>query len=141
MRRAFAMAGMLVALSTACGDSGRPPDDRDQGGETSQVREGTWGGENARLHVTSTGATLESGCFSGVITGAVTTGPDGSFSLSGTVQTFGLPEPDKQAMFRGTIQGNVMTLSVTWTNEDGSPGAYAGTLLFGEDGPLTGPMC
>lgn len=127
------LALAAVAGAAAC-DGPTAPDDG------SRVRTGVWGGESVRLDVTDSGGTVEYDCAHGTINDAMTLDERNRFALSGWhVQESGGPIADgelprRAASYRGQVDGDIMTLTVTFT--DGTPSLGPFTLTYGKAGRL-----
>ena len=102
---------------------------------------GTWGGEHIRMEVTAEGAQLEYDCAHGAIEQKITPDAQGRFELTGThVREHGGPvrrdeqENKHPARFKGQINDDMMTLTVTESDTDQSVGTF--TLTHGQQGRL-----
>lgn len=98
-----------------------------------------WGGQEAGLVVTDTGATAQFACAVGTIAGAIVRDAAGHFRVSGiyalTPGPAYLPHP---ATYDGTVIGDAMALSVIVPEVSAQPiGPFA--LVRGR--PFTGPVC
>lgn len=90
------------------------------------VPSGAWGGEHARMEVTAGGASLEFDCAFGFIEVPLTVDEDGAFSVPGTVAfesggpvRHDQPPPKRHPVrFDGWTDGELMTLTVTFANEE-----------------------
>jgi hypothetical protein len=81
--------------------------------------EGTWGGENAGLIAFDTTAHVHIGCTAGDTKQALVADEQGRFDVPGRYNITLYPVargPDHPARFSGSIDGRVMTLSVTLTD-------------------------
>jgi hypothetical protein len=81
--------------------------------------EGTWGGENAGLIAFDTTAHVHIGCTAGDTKQALVADEQGRFDVPGRYNITLYPVargPDHPARFSGSIEGRVMTLSVTLTD-------------------------
>ena len=93
---------------------------------------GVWGGDHAALTVIETGAHLELDCASGDISGRLSAGGDGRFSVEGVfvvehagpVRSDETPER-KPARFSGRVEGGTMSLDVTLVESNTSVGRFA----------------
>jgi hypothetical protein len=95
-----AILGCLLA--TACGSSGVDP---------ATIPTGPWGSVAVGMTVTSSGATLTFCCSHGTISGPLTVGANGGFSLGGNYSS--LQQTPVPATYSGTLSGNTMTLDVS----------------------------
>jgi hypothetical protein len=88
-------------------------------GGTEPALQGAWGGDDIRLTITATGASLEFDCAAGSIDAPFLTDASGHFDLPGSIWfTPPVPfenwQPDKSpARYSGVVDGNRMTLTVT----------------------------
>ncbi|MGH9971538.1 MAG: hypothetical protein ACREBG_27595 [Pyrinomonadaceae bacterium] len=106
----------------------------------SHVPEGTWGGAHIRAVVRADGADVEYDCAHGTINGPLYLDSEGRFEGAGTHAREGGPvRIDKPATgrpvrYKGKINGNEMTLIVTFTENSESVGTF--TLTHGNEGRL-----
>ena len=104
------LAGLALILVRDC-DIGGP---RFHG----QIK-GTWGGENAGLIAFDTTAHVHIGCTAGDTKQAIVTDAQGRFDAPGRYNITLYPVargPDHPARFTGSVDRNVMTLTVTLTD-------------------------
>jgi hypothetical protein len=100
---------------------------------------GTWGGEHVAFESHNGGATLEFDCAHGAILDAIKPDAQGEFTVRGTFTAEhggpirrDNPPRDVPAMYKGTIAGDVMHLTITLS--DGSKAMEELTLTRGQDG-------
>lgn len=81
--------------------------------------EGSWGGDRLRLAVDTAGATIETDCADGRITGPIVLTPQGTFAAAGSFnERRGGPQPadvgaqSSAARFTGEVKGDAMTLTI-----------------------------
>ena len=81
--------------------------------------QGEWGGDRLRIVIDASGASLETDCASGRITGPIKISPTGAFAADGTFERhLGGPQPAEPrgkpstAHYSGEVKGDVMTLTV-----------------------------
>ena len=88
-----------------------------------------WGGDHVRMQVSAKSATLDFDCAHGTVDGALTPDSKGRFEVKGTFtpehagpvrEDISLTRP---ATFSGTINGDAMTLRITFGGEDPPPPA------------------
>jgi hypothetical protein len=125
---------LLFALwqTGSCHSENRVPEKKQN-----RVANGQWGGENVRMDVTDSGATLQFSCSNGKIEEPLLISNKsfevrGSFSREGPGPTReGGPTPEP-AIYRGSVENHTMTLTakLSKTNED--LGSF--TLEFGKPG-------
>jgi len=132
--RQLRWAVAATVMAAACGESLRVP--QAQGGP---LGPSVWGGQEAGLVVTDTGATAQFACAVGTIPGAIVRDAVGRFRVAGiyalTPGPAYLPHP---ATYDGTVIGDAMTLSVLVPEVSAQPvGPFA--LVRGR--PFTGPVC
>jgi hypothetical protein len=119
---------LLMAFSTA----GRPR-------RMQRVLSGTWGGQHISMEVDGGSASIEYDCARGTIDGPLTLDTKGRFTWRGNhYREHGGPvrrdEPSNSqaAIYKGWIEGDTMTLTVSLENSDESLGTY--TLKRGSSG-------
>ncbi|HEX8335154.1 MAG TPA: hypothetical protein VF621_00400 [Pyrinomonadaceae bacterium] len=120
-------AALLVAAAAAA---------RAEGG---RVAEGLWGGQHVRMSAGEEGARLEFDCARGQIDAPFETDAEGRFDLPGTYTRQG-PGPvrvgrapsARPARYKGRVEGERMTLSVTLEGSDKPLAEY--TLTRGSRG-------
>jgi hypothetical protein len=89
-----------------------------------------WGGEHLAIEVTADGANLDFDCATGTITGVLTPDVQGKFTVAGTLvrerpgPTMRGGNPEAQAKYSGTIQGDTMHLVVTVEGSNEPYGKY-----------------
>lgn len=130
MPRAHTYLLTLVVAALACTSS------------TSPELFGTWGGNDASMVLGLDGGTITYLCGSGTIDAGWRFLPGGTFSATGNHYYGGGPVPSQgrtphPATYVGHVQGKVMTLSVTITDQDTILGPY--TLVKG--GPAVSEIC
>jgi hypothetical protein len=112
-------------LAAACGSPARL-----------SVPEGLWGGRNAELQVSATGATATFKCGdSGVISQALVLDDAGRFQATGTYQprlVLGGPRP---AQYTGALNGSSLTLAVSL------PGSALGPFTLTQDAAASFEPC
>jgi len=88
------------------------------------VPAGTWGGDHITADVSDKGAEIEFDCANGQIQEPIQTDSDGAFDVKGTYKAeHGGPVRDDEpgpapVRYRGTIQGDTMTLSIVRSDDD-----------------------
>jgi len=100
---------------------------------------GTWGGNNAVLMALDTTAHVHIGCTAGDTKQAIVTDDQGRFDAPGTYNITLYPVargPDHPARFTGSVDGHLMTLTVTLTDTAVTLGPV--TLVLGQE-PRMGP--
>jgi len=132
--RRLGLAATAAVIAAACTESLRIP--RAEGGP---LGPSVWGGQEAGLVVTDTGATAQFACAVGTISGAIVRDAAGHFRVPGiyalTPGPAYLPHP---ATYDGTVVGDAMALSVIVPEVSAQPvGPFA--LVRGR--PFTGPVC
>src|SRR2546428_12154913 len=84
---------------------------------------GTWGGDNAGLIAFDTTAHVHIGCTAGDTKQAIVTDEQGRFDAAGRYNITLYPvarRPDHPARFTGSVDGHLMTLTVTLTATGGT---------------------
>lgn len=113
------------------------------GGEVTPLRTGIWGGQDSALTVQDTGAQFRYNCTSGSIQSQILLDRSGSFVAQGTItESSGgptTPGQTKNATYRGTLNGDKLSLNVSYTNDAGNVVQYVDTLTYGFEGPLPTP--
>lgn len=102
---------------------------------------GLWGGLHISLEVTVSGATVNYDCAHGEITQEIVPGDDGKFEVKGRFVRE-RPGPTREgddgsgaaATYRGSIDGETMTLTVTLSASDEPVGTF--TLTRGRAGRI-----
>jgi hypothetical protein len=112
-RKLGVASAALIAL-TSCG-SGAP-----FGSGLDELEVGTWGGENAGVIVSATGAHVHVGCTNGDFPAPIALDEDGRFSVAGDYLLRAYPVaigPTMPAQFAGVVRGRdlVMTVAVNDT--------------------------
>src|SRR5882724_13578873 len=130
------LAGLALVVTSACGGgvAGAPSLALING----QLL-GTWGGENAVLMALDTTAHVHIGCTAGDTKRAIVTDDQGRFDVPGLYNITLYPVargPDHSARFTGSVDGRVMTLTVTLTDTAVTLGPVQ--LVFGRE-PRMGP--
>ncbi len=130
------LPGLALALLSACGGgvAGSPSLALING----QLL-GTWGGNNAVLMALDTTAHVHIGCTAGDTKQAIVTDDQGRFDAPGTYNITLYPVargPDHPARFTGSVDGHLMTLTVTLTDTAVTLGPV--TLVLGQE-PRMGP--
>lgn len=102
---------------------------------------GTWGGQHISIEANGRSASIEYDCATGTINGPLTLDSKGHFTWRGyhNREHGGPIRIDEKsnaqpANYRGWIQGDTMTLTVTLANSDESPGTF--TLTRGSQGKV-----
>jgi hypothetical protein len=122
------------------GGSTTPPGSGTPVPGTAPLTEGRWGGTGLQMDVRSDGAHIEFDCARAEIKQPLMTRPDGSFEWVGTyVQEHGGPvliddSQGRPARFTGTVSNNVMTLTITYTDDNTKVGTW--TLQQGNEGRI-----
>ena len=96
------------------------------------VPTGSWGGEHIRLEITETGATVEYDCAAGRIEGPLFLDKADNFEARGIYiserggprQIGGPPPKQHPAMYRGSVDGTQMRLTVTLLETSKSVGTF-----------------
>jgi hypothetical protein len=125
---------LLFALwqTGSCHSENRVPEKKQN-----RVASGVWGGPNVRMDVIDTGASLQFSCSSGTIDEPIVI-DKGRFQVKGTFtrQTPGPTREDgpkpQPATYRGSVEGQSMTLAVTLNSSKEQVGEF--TLEFGKPG-------
>jgi hypothetical protein len=106
--------------------------------EQHRVTTGNWGGQNIILDVTESDAKVQFSCSHGTIDEAIVL-KDGKFSAKGTFTREGPgplreddPSTKQPAVYRGSVQDKIMTLTVTLTKTNEEAGSF--TLEYGKPG-------
>jgi len=112
--RRLAVTSAAALAIAACG-SGMP-----FGSGADELAVGTWGGENAGVVVSATGAHLHVGCTNGDFPPGIVLDEDGRFSVAGDYLLTAYPiamGPTMPAQFAGVVRGRdlVMTVAVNDT--------------------------
>lgn len=101
-----------------------------------EVTTGTWGGEHVGLEVTDGGGRVEYDCAHGTIDQKIVTDARGGFELRGThvrerggPVRRGEPEDSHPAVYKGQVEGDTMSLSVTESDTGQAVGTF--TLKLG----------
>jgi hypothetical protein len=95
--------GIVACLmAVACGTSAVDP---------ATIPPGPWGSVSAGMTVTASGATVIFCCSGGTISGPLTVGSNGGFSLPGSYASLG--EPQVPATYSGVLTGNTLSLAVS----------------------------
>ena len=126
------LAGLALILLRDCDSGGGP-------GPSPGPIKGTWGGDNAGLIASDTTAHVHIGCTAGDTKQAVVADAHGQFDVAGLYNITLYPVargPDHPARFFGTVEDNVMTLTVALTDTAVTLGPVQ--LLFGRE-PRMGP--
>lgn len=102
---------------------------------------GTWGGEHISIEVQGRSASIDYDCATGTIDGPFTFDRKGQFTWRGSYnRQHGGPvrknesSYGQRAIYKGFIQGDTLTLTVTLANSNESPGTY--TLTRGHQGKV-----
>lgn len=114
--RKLAVASAALMALIACGAGGPFGSDLDE------LEVGTWGGENAGVIVSATGAHVHVGCTNGNFPAPIALDEDGRFSVTGDYLLRAYPVamgPTMPAQFAGVVRGRdlVMTVAVNDTIE------------------------
>jgi major membrane immunogen (membrane-anchored lipoprotein) len=136
MRRlvaALSASTCLTAMLVACGGSPAAPGQ--------QLAAGAWGGDHVRLSVTANDASVEFDCAHGSVAQAVRLDANDRFDVAGVyVREHGGPvrvdePPDSHpARYSGTVNGGVMQLTVTTTDDNREVGSFV--LVLGQAGRI-----
>jgi hypothetical protein len=96
---------------------------------------GTWGGEHIGLEVTDGGGRVEYDCAHGTLDQRIVPDTGGGFEVRGThvrerggPVRKGVPEDSHPAVYRGQIEGDTMTLTVTESDTGEPVGTFTLTL-------------
>lgn len=99
--------------------------------EQNRVAPGNWGGQNARLEVTNSGAQVQFSCSKGSIEQPLTLDQDGNFSAKGTFVKGEMgptrednPPKSQPAIYNGVVHDKSMTLTVTLTETNEKVGTF-----------------
>ena len=101
---------------------------------------GQWGGQHIAMEVTDAGATIEYDCAHGRITEKIVPDADGKFEAKGLhARERGGPtrqgeNNEQPAVYRGSIKGETMTLTVELTQNNENIGEF--TLTQGKPGRI-----
>jgi len=102
----------------------------------------SWGGNHVSVQMRPRGATLEFDCAHGSIAQPIKPNAEGEFTASGTYTPErggpvfrSNPPRDLPAVYKGTIQGDKMTLEIVLANKDQAPPPLS--LTRGANGHLT----
>jgi hypothetical protein len=105
------------------------------------VPTGVWGGQHVRMEVTADGATVEFDCARGSLPRRLTTDANGHFEMSGAYAAEN-PGPtredvagDTNAVYRGTVKGDHMELTVSVNGVGAGEQAYR--LTHGQEFRMT----
>lgn len=106
------------------------------------VLEGTWGGPDASMVLTSDGGELSYSCGAGTIDAGWTLTASGAFSAMGVHYFGGGPvsqegRPPHDAVYEGQLEGDVLTLSVTIAD----PATNLGPFELVRDGSPVTDIC
>jgi hypothetical protein len=128
-------AGLAIVLLRDCSLSSTRP--------SPGPIQGTWGGENAGLIGSDSSAHVHIACTAGDTKQAVVADAQGRFDVTGLYNITLYPVargPDHPARFFGTVEGDVMTLTVALTDTAVTLGPVQ--LVFGKE-PHMGacPIC
>lgn len=95
-----------------------------------RVSPGSWGGQNIILDVTESGAKVQFSCSHGTIDEVIVL-KDGKFSAKGTFTREGPgpireddPQTKQPAVYRGSVQDKIMTLTVTLDKTNEQVGSF-----------------
>ncbi len=109
--------------------------------ENKQQSEEIWGGEHIAITISCERARVEFDCAHGEISRSLKTDVDGPFDLPGTFtrESAGPTRSDQMPSartvnYRGKIEGNTMTLSINFSDDNESVGSY--TLTRGKHGRI-----
>jgi hypothetical protein len=134
MARGGARLGILAVVLAACGDHGSLPD---------RLPEGTWGGDQAAMIVSATGAHVHVGCTVGDIAQPIALDAEGRFDVTGqhNVDAFpinrGILHP---ARYSGSTDGRNLVLTVRLTDTGQTLGPV-GLVLGLEPRMANCPIC
>jgi hypothetical protein len=136
LKRATVFAAFCLGVASLAGACGASPTVPTMA-QGSTIRAGTWGGEHIGLQASTTGASLDYDCAHGTIEHAMTLDSRGRFDLRGrhVVERGGpVREDDDQAgrpaSYVGSVVGDVMMLTVTFTDTGERVGIFS--LTFGK---------
>lgn len=100
-----------------------------------KVAVGKWGGQNAQLDVSESGAQIRFSCAHGNIEQPLTLDTEGRFSAKGTFVAGSMgptreddPPKSRAAVYSGVVHDNVMTLTVAVTDSKEEGGIFELTL-------------
>ena len=123
----------LGLLLPGCNDGGGRSSPTGEGGNQAALT-GVWGGNGIAVTVTAGGATIEFDCAHGTISQPLTLDASGHFSTNGIyVQEHGGPiapgpQDSHAALYRGTVQGGAMSLTVSLTDTAQTVGTFTAVL-------------
>jgi len=122
MRRLLVIAGLGL---TACGSD-----------SMTTLASGTWGGPNAQLEASGSGATLQFKCgASGTIDQPLNLDGSAHFDVTGTYDPHVVQGAPRAARYVGSVSGSSMTLSVD------VEGAALGPYVLRQGQPATFDVC
>jgi hypothetical protein len=109
------------------------------------VQNGDWGGKGITASVGSEKTTFDFNCAQGETNGPLVQAANGTFSESGTYSNEAGPiiqgDPREYATtYSGTVSGNQMDLTISYTNFLGTPVTLNFTLTLGQTG-IIDPIC
>jgi hypothetical protein len=109
--------------------------------QDNQQSEEIWGGDHIAITVRGEGARVEFDCAHGEISKPLKTDANGNFDLPGTLTSEGVGPTRSDRMpaarsvnYRGKIEGDAMSLSITFSDNNESVGSY--TLKRGKHGRI-----
>lgn len=134
---ALGLLAALALLTVACADNAFDPD------PPAVLALGTWGGDDAGVIVTESGAHVHVGCTFGDMPGEVPLDPDGRFTMDGSYVLRAYPimvGPPLPAQFSGRVVDRTLTLvvAVNDTVENRVVALGPVTVVYGRD-PEMGP--
>ena len=126
---------VIIALSLVIGSAIARPN------KLQRRVSGVWGGEHISIEVVGRSALIEYDCARGTIDGPFTIDANGQFTWRGSYsREHGGPvrrderSNAQQAVYKGRINRDTMTLKVTLANSEDSPGTF--TLTRGQQGKV-----
>jgi hypothetical protein len=105
-----------------------------------QVQDGRWGGNGAFLNVNDNGGVMDFKCSKGTLDETLYLDPNGNFDVTGTVLNqsgpipVGHPHVQQPAEFHGNVQGNLMNITVDYTDDNGDAQSASYSLIYGNAG-------
>ena len=134
---------MVVGQNATCNRSGATKNSNAHGSiptQTERLR-GQWGGADISMTIADDGTQIEFGCAHGHIDEQINPNSEGEFSVKGTyVREHGGPmrndetQDQQRATYKGTVNGEKMSLSVSLTEGNVDVGTF--TLERGKSGRI-----
>jgi hypothetical protein len=105
------------------------------------IRYGQWGGQGVQLQASSQQGSFTFDCAHGVTDGPIVADSSGNFSVDGTYSLESGPFVNGNsrrfvATYSGNVQGNSMSLNVSYTDSSGNPVSNDYSLTFGNPGDV-----